>query len=82
MALPDDKAIISIVVDKKIKEELEKYAEILDLSTSKFARNILYVGLDHFSLLRKLGFVHLHLGIERFKKTYNALIDPEEKEDS
>lgn len=59
--LPEDKVTISVVIDKEVKEILEKYSKELDLSTSKFARNLIYVGLDDYKLFKKVGIVRAGL---------------------
>lgn len=55
--LPDDKVTMSVVIDREVKELIEKYAKELDLSASKFARNLIYVGLDDFKLCKKVGMI-------------------------
>jgi hypothetical protein len=49
--------MISVLIDKEVKELLDVYAADLDLSVSRFARNLMYVGLDEFKLLRKVGLI-------------------------
>lgn len=50
---------ISIVIDQEIKELLEQYSEDVGLSLKIFARNLIYVGLDQFKLLEKVGLVRV-----------------------
>ena len=70
MPLPKDKAIISVVVDKDVKELLDKYAAELDISVSRFARNLIYIGLDDFKLLKKTGLLKIVLS---FKNIFSDL---------
>lgn len=60
--LPDDKVTISVIVDREVKDQLEKYAKELDLSVSKLARNLIYMALDDLNILKKTGLVRLVLG--------------------
>ncbi|BHH85763.1 hypothetical protein [Desulforhopalus sp. 52FAK] len=60
--LPDDKVTISVIVDREVKEQLEKYAKELDLSVSRLSRNLIYMALDDLKVLKKTGLVRLVMG--------------------
>lgn len=77
--LPDDKVTMSVVIDREVKELIEQYAKELDLSASKFARNLIYVGLDDYKLCKKVGIIavgkmfrNLMQSIETRKKNTNS----------
>ena len=70
MPLPDDKVIISVVIDKDVKEVLEKCAAEIDLSVSKFARNLIYIALDDFKLMKKVGIIKL---AKTFRTIYRSI---------
>ncbi len=67
--LPDDKVTMSVVIDREVKEIIEKHAKELDLSASKFARNLIYVGLDDFKLCKKVGIVRAGLAFRALMTT-------------
>lgn len=46
MALPDGKEVISIIVDREVKEELQKIAKKEDRSLSSFSRKLLLKGFE------------------------------------
>ena len=62
--IPDNQVTLSVIIDKEVKELLDKYAKELDLSTSRFARNLIYVGLDDFKLLKKVGIIRTILAFK------------------
>jgi len=70
--LPDDKVTISVVIDKDVKDLIEKHAKELDLSTSKFARNLIYVGLDDFKLCKKVGIIRAGLAFRALLGTLKS----------
>lgn len=74
--LPDDKVTMSVVIDREVKEIIEKAAKELDMSTSQFARNLIYTGLDDYKLLKKIGVVRGVIGfralMNSFKKTKDS----------
>ncbi len=59
MPLAKNKINISVSIDKDVKELLEEYSHELDLSVSKFARNLIYSALDDFKILRVTGAIAL-----------------------
>ena len=65
-----DFTTISIVIDQDTKELLEKYASDLGLSMKIFARNLIYVGLDEFKLLRGMGIIRLAFGFKKFLDSF------------
>ncbi len=79
MPLPEDKVSISVVIDRKVKDELDKYAKLYGISTSKLARNMVYVGLDQFQFLHKMGFGHIAKGLDRFSELFRNLVNSETK---
>lgn len=68
MPLPADKVVLSVVVDKEVKEALEKIAEELQMSVSLVAKNVLYIGLDSTHIFQKLGVLKLAKAVRTFKK--------------
>lgn len=70
MTLPTDKAIISVTIDKDIKELLKKHAGELDLPTSRFARNLIYIALEDFNILDQAGVLKF---VGRFRKILETL---------
>lgn len=57
MPLPKDKTIITITIDTDVKALLVKYSKEMDVPLSKLARNLIYIALDDFKLLKKTGFI-------------------------
>lgn len=82
MAVSKDVERITISVDKKVKEQLDRYSKLYGISTSKLARNMLYIGLDEFNFLKKLGFVHIVRGLDSFTELFKNLVNSETKKDS
>lgn len=68
MPLPANKVVLSVVVDKEVKEALEKIAEEMQMSVSLVAKNVLYVGLDSTQIFQKLGVLKLAKAVRTFKK--------------
>lgn len=68
MPLPADKVVLSVVVDKEVKEALEKIAVEMQMSVSLVAKNVLYVGLDSTQIFQKLGVLKLAKAVRTFKK--------------
>ncbi len=62
---------VSISIDKDIKHSLEEIAQELDITMSKFARNLIYLALDDFKDLEKikLGKKMLASNLTNFKAT-------------
>ncbi len=69
MPVPSDKVTISIVIEKEIKEILEQHAAELDMSVSRFARNCIYVALDDYKILKRIGLVRVALGFRSLMET-------------
>lgn len=67
--LPDDKVTMSVVIDREVKEIIEKAAKELDISASKFARNLIYVGLDDYKLCKKVGMIRASLAFRALMET-------------
>jgi hypothetical protein len=67
--LPDNQVTISVIIDKEVKELLDKYSKEIDLSTSRFARNLIYIGLDDFKLLKKIGIIRTCLAFRTLLDT-------------
>ena len=61
---------ISIVIDQDTKELIGKYADDVGISMKIFARNLIYVGLDEFKLLRGIGMVRLVFAFKKFLATF------------
>ena len=68
MPLPAGKVVLSVVVDKEVKEAIEKIAEELQMSVSLAAKNVLYVGLDNVKIFQRLGGIKLTKAVRTFKK--------------
>lgn len=77
--LPEDKVTMSVVIDRDVKELIEKYAKELDISASRFARNLMYVGLDEFKLCKKAGVIRVGLTFRALLKSLGH--DPIKKEE-
>lgn len=85
MTLPKDKVIISVPIDSDIKKLLVKYSKELDIPLSRFTRNLIYVALDSFKLLKKTGVISVlkvfrdlidrHVTNERIKNSLLATTD-------
>lgn len=82
MVVSKDIERITISIDKEVKEKLDQYAELYGISTSKLARNLVYVGLDQANFLHKVGVNHLVKGLDTFKDLFKRLIDSETNKDS
>lgn len=82
MAVSKEMERITITVDKKVKEQLDRYAELYGISTSRLATNMVYVGLEHVDFLSKLGFGHLVRGLESFQELFKKLVSTETMKDS
>lgn len=74
MAVSKDTERITISVNKEVKEYLQKYSDDYGIPVSVLARNILYVGLDQFNILDKIGIAHLFVGLEKFKASFRKLM--------
>ncbi len=68
MPLPPDKVVLSVVVDREVKEALEKIASEMQMSVSLVAKNVLYVGLDSLNIYQKFGILKLAKLFRTFKK--------------
>jgi len=81
MSLPEDKVSISVVIDRSIKEELDRYSKLYGIPTSQLARNMIYIGLDQFNFLHKMGYGHLARGLDSFKELFKNLVNSDQKTD-
>ena len=79
MAVSKNTERITISLDKEVKKQLDKYARQYDIPTSRLARNMVYVGLEHFDFLHKCGFGHITKGIDKFKELFQNLLDSDER---
>lgn len=70
MAVSEDKMVLSVVIDKEVKEQLEKYAAELDMSVSRFAGNCIYVALDDYKILKKTGIIRMCLGFRSMMESF------------
>ena len=66
--LPDDKVSVSVILDKKAVEKIDKLAKLLGLSRSKMVRNLAYVGLDEAKVLKSLGLFHAVVMVRTFRE--------------
>ncbi len=80
MALPPGKVVLSVVIDQEVKEALEDIAKEMEMSVSKVAKNLLYIGLDEAKVYRKLGVLKAAKAVRTFKK--NILNIELEEDDS
>jgi len=79
MTVSKDTERITISVNKEVKEYLQKYSDLYGIPVSVLSRNMMYVGLDQFHILHKLGFGHIAKGLESFKEGFNNLMKSKEK---
>lgn len=57
MPLPENKVIITVTLDSDVKTLLIKYSKEMDIPLSKLSRNLIYIALDDFKLLKKTGII-------------------------
>jgi len=62
----ENSVTISVAIDTDVKEELEKIADEVGLPLKTFARNLIYVTLDDFKLLHKVGVIRLAVAFRDF----------------
>ena len=72
MAVAKDTVRITISIDKKVYEELERYSNEYGIPVAKAARNLLYSGLDDIRPLEKIGLLKVAVAIRNYK---NFLIE-------
>lgn len=78
--LPDDKVTISVILEKKAVEEIDKIANKLGLSRSKMVRNLTYMGLDDARLLNKLHIYDAVVSVQILRKFLTSSPENEEPE--
>lgn len=61
---------ISVVIDTDVKELLDEIANETGLTLKTFARNLIYVALDDFKLLKKIGVIRLAVAFRDFLETF------------
>jgi hypothetical protein len=66
----DQKVQISIVIESKTKDLMNGYAKSLDIPLKLFAANMVYIGLNDFRLLEKIGIKRLALSFEKFVEAF------------
>ena len=79
MAVSKNTERITISVNKKVKEYLQKYSDTYGIPVSVLARNMMYVGLDQFHILHKLGFGHITKKMEAFTESFKGLMRSKEE---
>ena len=79
MAVSKDTERITISVNKEVKDYLQKYSDLYGIPVSALSRNMMYVGLDQFHILHKLGIGHLVKGLEVFTKNFKNLMKSKEE---
>jgi len=79
MAVSKDTERITISVNKEVKEYLQRYSDIYGIPVSALARNMMYVGLDQFHILHKLGFGHLTKKLDAFTESFKSLMKSKEE---
>ena len=66
----EKKVQISIIIDSKTKEVMSDYAKSLNIPLKLFAANMVYIGLNDFKLLKKMGIMRLALSFEKFIQVF------------
>lgn len=61
-----DKIVLTVAIDKEVKELLEKYGQELDLTLSKLSRNLILISLSDMNLLSKIGFLGACISVKNF----------------
>lgn len=61
-----DKIVLTVAIDKEVKELLEKYGQELDLTLSKLSRNLILISLNDMNLLSKIGFLGACISVKNF----------------
>jgi len=61
---------ISVTVDAKVNQLLERYSKEFDLTKSRFARNLIYVSLDGFKLFKATGIALVATKFRKLCETY------------
>ena len=56
---------ISVVIEKDIKNELDRYSNKFGISLKRFARNCIYVALDDLDFLTKSGLIQVAFNFRR-----------------
>ncbi|MEW6427342.1 MAG: hypothetical protein AB1568_04835 [Thermodesulfobacteriota bacterium] len=67
-----DNDTMSVIIDTEIKELLDRYSAQVGLPLRIFCRNLVYIGLDEFKLLRKVGAVRLAGAFRQFMESFEA----------
>jgi len=65
-----EKVQISIIIERNVKELMDEYAKALDIPFKLFAANMVYIGLNDFKLLHKIGIVHIAKAFEKFIQAF------------
>jgi ribosome biogenesis protein Tsr3 len=79
MVISKEKALISVAIDKDVKTLLEKYSREIDLTLSKFARNLIYIALDDFKILKQTGVIRLAMAFRSLLETFPKFKKREER---
>ena len=79
MTISKEKALISVAIDKDVKALLEKYSREIDLTLSKFARNLIYIALDDFKILKQTGVIRLAMAFRSLLETFPKFNERERK---
>lgn len=63
---------ISVVIDSDLKEQLEQIGNQIGLPLKLFARNLIYIALDDFKLLRNIGLIRLAVAFRDFMEKFQS----------
>ncbi len=72
----------SVVVDEQANELIKRYADYMELPKKVFVRNLIYVGLEEFQILKVAGFVKLVKLAEGFKNFIKKYKDDDLEEEN
>jgi hypothetical protein len=61
-----DQIQISVIVNEEIKNTMDIYSKSLNMPLKMFASNMLYIGLNDFKLLNKIGIIKIAIAFEKF----------------
>jgi hypothetical protein len=66
----ENKVQISIIIDSVTKKVMNEYAKSLDIPLKLFAANMVYIGLNDFKLLKKIGIMRIATSFMKFIEAF------------
>jgi hypothetical protein len=66
----ENKVQVSVIIESDTKDVMNEYAKALDIPLKLFVANMVYIGLNDFKLLHKIGIMRIANSFQKFIQAF------------